>query len=119
MTEPSGTYVVNQNFQVSFDLANIGEGEAKNIKVSASGMEGGAVVPKSTSIKNIKMLAPNEVSHFDFTFAGTSSAETQNYPIEFTIEYENETDTPTTFKEETHHGKGNCQGFDPRRTTRT
>ncbi len=99
MTEPSGTYTVNQNFQISFDLANIGEGEAKNIKVSASGMEGGAVVPKSTSIKNVKMLAPNETSHFDFTFAGTSSASTQNYPIEFVIEYENESDTATTFKQ--------------------
>ncbi len=100
MEEPTGTYVVNQNFEIAFDLVNIGEGEAKNIKVSASGMgESGAVVPKSTSIKNVKTLAPNETSHFSFTFAGTSSASTQNYPVEFTIEYENEAGTATTFKQ--------------------
>lgn len=100
MTEPSGTYTVNQNFEIAFDLVNIGEGEAKNIKVAAAGMgESGAVVPKSTSIKNVKVLAPNETSHFSFTFAGTSSASTQNYPVEFTIEYENEDGTATTFKQ--------------------
>ncbi len=38
--------------------------------------ESGAVVPKSTSIKNVKTLSPNETSHFSFTFAGTSSAST-------------------------------------------
>jgi len=100
MTEPSGTYEVNQNFEISFDLINTGEGEAKNIKVTASGMgESGAVVPKSTSVKNIKTLAPNETSHFSFTFAGTSSASTQNYPVEFTIEYESSSGKATTLKQ--------------------
>ncbi len=100
MTEPSGTYEVNQNFEISFDLINTGEGEAKNIKVTASGMgESGAVVPKSTSVKNIKTLAPNETIHFSFTFAGTSSASTQNYPVEFTIEYESSSGKATTLKQ--------------------
>ena len=100
MKEPTGTYEVNQNFDISFDIVNIGDAEAKNIKVTATGMgESGAVVPKSTSIKNVKTLPPNQTSHFVFTFAGTSSASSQNYPVEFTIEYETSGKDVTTFKQ--------------------
>ncbi len=100
MKEPTGIYGVNENFEISFDIANIGEGEAKNIKVTAAGMgEAGAVVPKSTSIKNVKTLAPKGTSHFTFTFAATASAVSQNYPIEFTIEYQASGEDVTTFKQ--------------------
>ena len=57
------------------------------------------MVPKSTSIKNVKTLPPNQTSHFVFTFAGTSSASSQNYPVEFTIEYETSGKDVTTFKQ--------------------
>lgn len=99
MTEPQGTYGVNQNFTVSFDLSNTGESEAKNIVVTAKGVGEGEVVPKSTSIKNLKMLKPGQAKKLSFVFAGTSSAKTQNYPIEFTVEYENGGSNVVSFKQ--------------------
>ncbi|NLK36687.1 MAG: hypothetical protein GX299_01195, partial [Epulopiscium sp.] len=99
MKEPQGVYGVNQNFNVSFDLKNTGESEAKNIKVTATAVGEGEVVPKSSSIQNLTILKAGQSSHFTFTFAGTSAGKTQNYPIEFTVEYESSGGSTTTFKQ--------------------
>lgn len=99
MNEPKGNYGVNRNFTIQFDLFNLGESEAKNIKVSAVGMGEGAVVPKSSSIKDFKSLKPGESKHLSFIFAGTAAAKSQNYPVEFTVEYDNGGSTPTSFKQ--------------------
>ena len=87
MSEPQGTYGVNQNFTVSFDLHNKGAVAAKNIVITANPVDASAVVPKSSSVKTVNELAPGASSHQSFTFAGTAASESQNYAIEFVVEY--------------------------------
>lgn len=99
MKEPDGVYGVNQDFNVEFDLVNTGAGDATNVKITATGMGEGGVVPKSGSIKSLATLKPGESRHLVFTFAATSASLTQNHAIEFAVEYEDGSDTPVTFKQ--------------------
>ena len=99
MQEPGGTYGVNQNFTVSFDLKNTGAVAAKDIVVTAEGVDSTAVVPKSASMKNIQSLAPGSSASLSFTFAGTSQSATQNQAIQFTVEYTSGGTAKTTFKQ--------------------
>lgn len=93
MSEPPGTYGVNQNFGITFDIVNTGKEKAENIKITASGGDGGMVVPKSNSVIVINSLPPGERMPLEFLFAGTGNAPSQNYPIEFTVTYEDGTKT--------------------------
>lgn len=99
MNEPGGTYGVNQNFTVSFDLYNAGETTAKNIAVTAEAVDASAVVPKSSSRKTVKELAPGASTPFSFQFAGTSASTSQNYAIQFTVEYTSGGSATTSFKQ--------------------
>ena len=99
MQEPGGAYGVNQNFTVSFDLKNTGAVAAKDIVVTAEGVDSTAVVPKSASMKNIQSLAPGSSASMSFTFAGTSQSATQNQAIQFTVEYTSGGTAKTTFKQ--------------------
>ena len=97
--EPTGTYGVNQNFNVSFDLTNIGTGDAENITVTANEFgEGGNVVPKSSSVLSVNKLAAGETKNMVFTFAATDNASSRNYTVEFTVTY-TKNGTETTFKQ--------------------
>lgn len=99
MAEPGGTYGVNQNFTVSFDLHNKGAVAAKNIVITASPVDASAVVPKSSSVKTVNELAPGASSHQSFTFAGTAASASQNYAIEFIVEYTSGGTATTTFRQ--------------------
>lgn len=99
MKEPGGVYGVNQNFTVSFDLYNKGEVTAKQIVVTAEPVDSSAVVPKSASMKTISELAPGASTHQSFTFAGTAASTSQNYAIQFTVEYTSGGTATTTFKQ--------------------
>ncbi len=99
MQEPGGVYGVNQNFTVSFDLYNKGEVAAKQIVVTAEPVDSSAVVPKSSSMRTISELAPGASSHQTFTFAGTAASVSQNYAIQFTVEYTSGGTATTTFKQ--------------------
>lgn len=99
MNEPGGTYGVNQNFTVSFDLYNAGETTAKNIAVTAEAVDASAVVPKSSSRRTVKELAPGASTPFSFQFAGTSASTSQNYAIQFTVEYTSGGSATTSFKQ--------------------
>ena len=99
MKEPGGSYGVNQNFTVSFDLCNNGKVTAKDIVITASPVDASAVVPKSSSMKTIHELAPGASSHQSFTFAGTAASTSQNYAIEFTVEYTSGGTAVTTFRQ--------------------
>lgn len=99
MTEPSGTYDVNQNFNIQFELYNAGQSVAKNIVVNAEGLDAAAVVPKSTSMKNINSLAPGASVPLMFTFAATNQASTQNYAVQFSVEYKTSGDKTNSFKQ--------------------
>lgn len=99
MTEPSGTYGVNKNFTVRFDLYNSGKVAAKDILVTAEALESDAVVPKSGSVKTISELAPGATTSCSFTFAATEASVSQNYAIQFTTEYTSGGTAVTTFKQ--------------------
>ncbi len=99
MREPSGVYGVNQNFTVSFDLYNKGAVAAKQIVITAEPVDSSAVVPKSASMKTINELAPGASTHQTFTFAGTAASTSQNYAIQFTVEYTSGGTATTTFKQ--------------------
>lgn len=99
MTEPSGTYDVNQNFNIQFELYNAGQSVAKDIVVNAEGLDAAAVVPKSTSVKNIPSLAPGASMPLMFTFAATNQASTQNYAVQFSVEYKTGGDKTNSFKQ--------------------
>lgn len=87
-SEPSGTYSVGQSFSVKLTVKNNGEHKADNIVITAGGDKDNAVVPRSTSVKQIKSLDPGKEQSFIFDFAATSEAGTKNYPLSFEIEYE-------------------------------
>ncbi len=99
LQEPGGTYGVNENFTVTFDLYNAGEKTAEDIVVSAEALDTMAVVPKSASRRTADELAVGESIPFSFTFAGTSDSESQNYAIQFTVEYTSGGTAVTTFKQ--------------------
>lgn len=92
-SEPTGTYNVGQVFSVNLTVKNTGDHKASNIVITAAGDEENCVVPRSTSVKQIKSLAVGESQSFSFDFAATSNAGTKNYPISFNIEYETGAET--------------------------
>lgn len=91
LSVPSETYPVGQDFTLHLDIVNNGKTEAKNVKVSTEYGTEGAVVPKSTSIQMVNTLEAGASVGFDFKFAATSTAKSQNYPISFKLEYEDGT----------------------------
>ncbi len=99
MKEPSGIYDVNQNFPVHFELYNAGNVVARNVVITAEGLDPAAVVPKSTSVRNIATLAPGESVPVTFSFAATNQASSQNYAIQFGVEYTTGVDKTHTFKQ--------------------
>lgn len=86
MSEPKGTYLVNQNFNLSFDVMNTGKGDAPDVVVSVSEAEG-AIVPKSLSKISVGNLKSGESRKVSFTMAATEAAKSQNYSICITVEY--------------------------------
>ena len=99
LKEPGGTYGVNSNFTISFDLYNMTNVETKDIVVTAEAQDATAVVPKSASVKSVGSLKPNEHKNLSFTFAATESSKSQNYAICFTVEYTTGGSKVTTFKQ--------------------
>lgn len=91
LTVPSEASLVGENFVIHLDIVNNGKEEAKNVKVSTDYGTDGAIIPKSTSIQLVNSLAAGDSAGFDFTFAATSTAKSQNYPISFKLEYEDGT----------------------------
>lgn len=116
MKEPDGTFGVNENFPISFQLVNTGENTAKNIRITAtpSGSDG-SVVPKSTSVQTVKTLEKGQKQDFTFLFAATANSKSQNYAVEFQVEYEDGTkkegaDNVVTFKQYAGANVSNPEG---------
>ena len=80
-------------------MYNAGQSVAKDIVVKAEGLDAAAVVPKSTSVKNIPSLAPGASMPLMFTFAATNQASTQNYAVQFSVEYKTGGDKTNSFKQ--------------------
>lgn len=88
LTVPNRSYGVNEDFNIHLDVVNTGKTVAKNVKITANYGTDGCVVPKSPSVQLTNSIEPDSTKSFDFTFTGTSTAKTQNYPIAFDLEYE-------------------------------
>ncbi|SHH44581.1 COG1361 S-layer family protein [Sporanaerobacter acetigenes] len=90
LTYPENEVSLNKDFNIGFKLKNIGKMDAKNIKVTVESSEPNAVVPKTASIKKINSIAPGKSQNLSFSFLATKDATTRNYPINITVEYEDE-----------------------------
>lgn len=80
---PTGTYGVDQNFTVKFNVSS--KGGAENLKISVKGDEG--IVPKSQNLFFVNKLEIGETKQYSVTFAATNAAITGSHPIEVNIEY--------------------------------
>ncbi len=87
---PTGTIGQNQEVSVSFDLKNLGQSDAKNIIIKAESKNMEGLVPKSVSQQRINSIAPEASENIVFKFLTTKTAETKNYPVEISIEYEDD-----------------------------
>ncbi|PHV69265.1 hypothetical protein CS063_16680 [Sporanaerobium hydrogeniformans] len=81
---PSGTYMANQNFTISFQIKS--EGNAKNVKVSVNPASN--IIPKSQSVFVIPSIKKGETRDYIVTLAATEDITTSTYPIEILVEYE-------------------------------
>lgn len=88
---PTGTVGQNQEVTLSFDLRNQGQTDAKNVIVKAISQDMAGLVPKTVSQVKVDIIAPDESQNLVFKFITTKTTETKNYPIEISIEYEDET----------------------------
>lgn len=87
VTFPKGQIGKNRNVDVSFTLKNIGTSKAQNLKISAVSENTAAVSPTSGSNAIVKELNPGQSAEYKFSFKTTNSATTGNYPVNFTVEY--------------------------------
>lgn len=87
---PTGTIGQNKEVQVSFDLKNLGQSDAKNIIIKAESKDMEGLVPKSVSQIRINSIAPEATENVVFNFLTTKTATTKNYPVEISIEYEDD-----------------------------
>ena len=77
------------DFVLSFDLVNKGKLDASNIVIKTESGDP-AVVPKTASIKKVNLLESGKSQKMTFVFTPTKEAQTRNYPINISIEYEDE-----------------------------
>ncbi|QEK13671.1 LPXTG cell wall anchor domain-containing protein [Crassaminicella thermophila] len=85
LTYPKEGVNTSEDFTIAFDLKNLSEKDAKNLKVSVDG--GSEILPKSPSIKNIKSLASGKSVYLEFVFFAKDGIESKNYPIKIDITY--------------------------------
>ena len=82
---PTGTYGVDNNFEVSFAVT--AKKGAKNIKISVAGDTG--IVPKTQNLFMIDKLEAGQKKQFKVTLAATKAAANSSHPIEIKAEYKN------------------------------
>ncbi len=80
---PTGTYGVDKNFTVKFNLSS--KQGAENVKVSIKGDEG--IIPKSQNLFLVDKLNAGETKQYSVTFAATAMATTGSHPVEVNVEY--------------------------------
>mgnify|MGYP001301409634 CR=1 FL=1 len=87
---PEGAVGQNQSVNIVFSLKNQGKIPAKNIKVMVESSDLNGVVPKTVSTKKINSIEPGKAEDLSFLFLTGKDAETRNYPINITVEYEDD-----------------------------
>lgn len=81
--EEVGSYT---DFSISFELKNIGDENANNVKVSIDAGE--EILPKSMSVKNFGNLTTGKSIPVEFVMFAKENIESKNYPIKISVEYE-------------------------------
>ncbi|WP_077369505.1 COG1361 S-layer family protein [Anaerosalibacter sp. Marseille-P3206] len=89
---PEGTVRPGTNFTIGFDVKNVGEIDANNVKVVVESPDP-AVIPKTATTKKINKLALGESANLTYVLSPTDEATSKNYPINITIEYTDELST--------------------------
>ena len=92
ITYPEGTVRPGTDFIIGFDVKNMGEIDANNVKVVVESPDP-AVIPKTATTKKINKLAPEESANLTYVLSPTDEATSKNYPINITIEYTDELNT--------------------------
>lgn len=93
IVEPKSAVKANENFTIKFDLRNNGGVTAKNILVKVESNDP-AIIPKTTNIKRINNILPNDKASLEFVFSPTQDAISKNYPINIYVEYEDDLNSP-------------------------
>lgn len=86
---PQGTIRPGTDFTIGFDVKNIGEMDANNVKIVVESPDP-AVIPKTATTKKINKLSPGESANLTYVLCPTDEATSKNYPINITIEYVDE-----------------------------
>lgn len=86
---PTSGVTPGDDFTVNFDLENAGELDATNVVVKMESTDP-AIVPKTPSIIKLDSISSDEPENLNFVFTPTDDTESRNYPINITIEYEDE-----------------------------
>lgn len=81
-----GQVDVNEEFTVSFDVVNNGEGKATNLQVVAE-PESDKIIPVSLNKQILGTLEAGEKTTLTYSFRPTDGVETKNYPIKITLTY--------------------------------
>ncbi|MDR7856979.1 hypothetical protein [Tissierella sp.] len=89
LSYPTTAINPNKDFVLKFDLRNNGGVNANNILVKVESSDP-TVIPKTNSIKKINTMAPDGKESLEFIFFPTEEAITRNYPINISVEYEDE-----------------------------
>lgn len=87
LVSPTGSIGQNKEVDISFDIRNQGQADAKNVVITASSEDQSGVVPKTVSTIKLNSLAKGATEKVNFKFLTTKASETKNYPIKITVKY--------------------------------
>lgn len=87
---PTGGIAPNKNVELSFNIRNRGQNDARDIIVRAESSDTTGVVPRSVTTIKIDKLAPGETRQVRYSFLTVKDAETKNYPINIKVEYKDD-----------------------------
>lgn len=91
---PTGTFGVDENFTVKFNIS--AKSAAESVQISVEGDEG--IVPKSQNLFFVNKLASGESKQYSVSFAATRAAVSSSHPIKITVTY-GTGETPTTINQ--------------------
>ncbi len=83
---PSNTIYPGNQAKISFDVRNKGQSVAERVYIK-SAVEGSGLVSRSVGQFFEEKINPGETKHYEFTYFATPASTTQNYPINFKVEY--------------------------------
>ncbi len=89
LSYPTRAIKPNGEYLLKFDLRNNGEISANNITIKVESSDP-AVVPKTTNYRKITSIKDGKKESLEFIFFPTDQAATQNYPLNISVEYEDE-----------------------------